>query len=355
MTKHFLIQILVVLCGAIGAAAQTVAEYHVTFDGIIMHNLTDIAKARALIVRGTDDMPHQAILVTPPDIDIDALRAAIGKHQSFSCNPQECRFRIDAVALRIGTADASVAAPGPLNPTDSFRNYTPHMRGVTQGSLLPVVNEDLPSGPVAAYFELVGGSLSACTFPGSGFFFPDYDRESERKFADKVSLDGSVATGSVATLHVRSYVTKGQWVAVPRIGAVRKPLVLKVENHAPPENGKVAMSNRHFAINEQLIETMSPFPSVCVTTVGAGDDPKCPTNLQYATPRGARPDEAYLPGPLDNALDCISSMESPHTTIAATRKTAKRLALGVKNGERVSPSSGGDLDLVAGCANSTWP
>ena len=361
MRRYFFVMAFAVLFNTKAVTAQPAPEeqYRVTFDGIIMHNLTEIAKARALIVRGSDDMPHDATLVTPPDIDINTMRLAIGK-QLAKCTTQDCRFHVDNVAMRIGTADANTPAPGPVSVDSTFRQFTPHMSCVTKGKLYPIVNDELPSGPIAAVFELVGGTLSACTFPGHGFFSPDYDQHSGRKFTDKVTLDGVVPSGQIATLQVRSYLTKGKWLVVPRVGTARTRLLLRVENHAPPVSGQVPASNLHFAINGQLIETSLPFPSIC-PVAGKGDDPNCPAQPYYPNPRppASGGTEACLPPPIavdDDKYDCPPVVTMSGLQMPMMRPNAIPSAMhAITTTAAPLMQKGGTFDLIVGCANSQWP
>ena len=328
--------IVVVAVCAVSAFGQA-DHYTVLFDGIIMH---DMRQNRALVIRGTDTMPHDAVLITPSDIDVTALYEASGR-QSFQCDSavKVCRFHIDGMSLRVGTMNPNQPAPAPLTIAASFSAFTPHMSCITyKSSIDPSVYDPLPSGAVVAYFEMTGGTLTACNFKTAAFFVPDIDLEGDHYVTDIVTLDGSVssaATGAVAALQVKSAATHGKWVPIGR----RESLLLKliVENHAHDSAGQPIMSNKHFAINHQLILTGDgKFPSICLVT-GEGDDPACKGQTFMAARRRDPTDPCTIGSGQGSPCDKTQTNSVTKMTQSAGQSTVPH------------------LDLLAGCANSQWP
>src|SRR3954469_21013217 len=177
------------------AAQPAVSTFEVKFDGLIVHDLDPRHPQRALIIQGDASMPHVPLLVTEADIHEDALAAATG--QPVFCGQASgeatitCRVFIDGFDMQIVGSDGSRALPSLEEDTNkTFSRLTPHLSRVTGGKLLDVVTAPTPPPGIAGFFELTGGTLSACRFKASGYFVPDLDNEKNRYFADVVSLNG---------------------------------------------------------------------------------------------------------------------------------------------------------------------
>jgi len=274
------------LCGLLAfclfagvTSAQTSADYHVVFDGIVMHYFPqsgELPNARALIIQGNSvTLRHKPILITPRAIDVAALRDATG--QPVFCDKVHCRVKISGYDIRIGTEDKQ-PAPNSLTPSAPFVDFVPHMQRVTKGKIIDTVINDLPGAPVAGFFELLGVSLSANKFDDTAFFYPDHDQEGDRYFADRVTLDGAVAPGSAACIQIRSDLTWPSWQVIKH--TVAEPLEVTVVNRGTQmqSNGDPVHSSRHFALYKKLIATALDFPHVCPSD-GNGDDDACPRKV----------------------------------------------------------------------------
>jgi len=264
------------LVSAVSSEAQTLstaAEFTVKFDGIIMHYFPAsplFTNARALIIQGNAmTLRHNPTLITPVDIDVAALRDATG--QPVFCDNLHCRVKISGFDMQIGTADLK-PAPDPLTVDLTF-NDAPNMQRVTRGEIISSVADGLPAPPIAGFFELSGGALTASRFKVYASFKPDHDNEGSRPFAHVVSLHGFVAPNSVACLQIRSIHTWPDWEVVCH--EKPEPLTITVENQGThSSNGQPVPSTLHFALNKKVIVTALPFPHVCPSD-GSGDDPAC--------------------------------------------------------------------------------
>ena len=259
-----------------GQPNPSAADFHVDFDGIIMHFFHDyplFTNARAIIIEGNAmTLRHNPTLITPVAIDVAALRDATG--QPVFCDKEHCRVKIYGYDIRIGTEDRE-PAPSSLMPDSSFVDWVPNMQRVTKGQIIGAATDDLPSGPIAGYFELLGVRLSATKFVIKASLYPDTDNEGERYFADRVTLVGTVAAGSAACIQIRSAKTWPLWQVIKHTSA--EPLNVAVLNHGTrlQSNGEPIHSNRHFVLNKKLIMTTAEFPHVCPSD-GNGDDDACP-------------------------------------------------------------------------------
>lgn len=323
-----------VLAATVSHADET-KKFRVIFDGIIIHDLCEDDpmkpakedpceghRPRAIVVQGNAfSMRHAAVLAAPLDIDVAALHNATG--HIVRCDAYACRASIDGLDIRIGGEDSS--EPSGLTVDRRFHLLTPHLYRVTGGIARRMTTSDLPEPPAGAYFELAGGTLSACAFPRRAFFKEDYDHEGLRWFADKVFFTGEL--GAKAAIHIRSSDTGGKWKIVKRTGSKNERLKICIENHAT--NRKT--SHRHFALNEKLLDTKEEFPAVCPDVRGndAEVDPRCPANSAGVQPRADALPAEYFCG--DDEDDSCPMKPVP-----------------VPEG---SPS----FEMVAGCANTQWP
>jgi hypothetical protein len=322
------------------------STFVVTFDGLIVHDLYKDHPKRALIVQGgAVTMRHAPTLVVPADIDVAALRDATA--QPVFCNKTECRVQISRFDMQIGTSDLE-RQPIEVSIDRSFSDVTPHLACVTRRGLLATVLSDLPESPIAGRFGLHDGTLHACRFVALGHFSPDYDIESDRFFADRVTLVGNMPTDAVAVLQIRSVATDGEWRVIKRFRS-DNPLAVTIRNHAA--NHKP--STRHFALNRKLLDEPLPpvsFPVVCPAIVEPGDDVDklC---LRSAIPTASKKLANDCPAP-GVACICGITCTTPLPTLKAALATFQVQVEGFKTaGKKLPPS----FELLPGCANSTWP
>jgi hypothetical protein len=309
------------------SSAQTPADFHVVFDGIVMHyfpQANEWPNARAVILHGTKKMPHRQVLVTPKDIDVAALQTATG--HKVTCDAQNCRVTLNGFDVRIGNEKGD-PSPGSLNhpPGETFDSLTPHLQCATKGTVNASVADQLPSGPIAGFFELLSGRLTACRFGAPAFFYPDNDQEGDRLFADKVMLDGAIEPNSTAVIQIRSSITWPKWAVVKHLK--KEPLLLRVENHGVPgASGVLKPTNRHFILHAKVIVPKGKFPSICPVNPGDNDDPACNLGYQH------HPTLGTPACPLkDTGIIC------PKTDMNAFAEERHR------------------LEVMAGCANTQWP
>ncbi|MEA2344162.1 MAG: hypothetical protein QOF63_2331 [Thermoanaerobaculia bacterium] len=272
----FLVVLLIPGVSVEGQTTPSASDFHIVFDGIIMHFFRDyplFKNARALIVQGNAmTLRHNPTLVTPVAIDVAALRDATG--QPVFCDKEHCRVKIYGYDIRIGTEDEQ-PAPTSFTPDSYFIDWVPNLQRVTKGQIIGTATDDLPSGPIAGFFELLGDSLTANKFDVTASFYPDTANLGERYFADKVTLAGTVAAGSAACLQIRSATTWPLWQVIKHTS--NEPLDIMVVNHSTKlqSNGEPIHSNRHFVLFKKLIGTTGEFPHVCPSD-GHGDDDGCP-------------------------------------------------------------------------------
>ncbi|MEA2415088.1 MAG: hypothetical protein QOI58_1745 [Thermoanaerobaculia bacterium] len=324
------------LMASVCAEAQQApqADFTVIFDGIILHAfpIKDsngkliFPNPRAFVIEGGafSKRHYPTLIIKKPDIDVASLRDATG--QPVSCTPEECRVPIIRYAMRIGTDDGN-AVSGPPTVDKTFKTLTPHMSCITKGGgIQGIVTHDLPEGPIAGFFELLGNSLNACAFVDKAFFVPDSDNEGVRYFSDLVTLSGTVSNGP-AVLQIRSYSTTG-WKTVARINATT-PLQIIVENHSHATQP----TSTHFSLNSKLIVTAVPLPVVCANDAA---DAFCQNAKKQLTPR-----------PPDQSEDACFPVQP--LKICEPPLAPPVMPMMTRN------APGGNLEAMAGCANSQWP
>ncbi len=323
------------------------ATFTVTFDGLVVHDLYDKHPKRALVVQGNaKSMRHVPLLITDTDIDENALSDSTG--QPVFCGVMQgdtketCRVLIDGFDMQIVGADGSVLTPV-LTIDSTFDDLTPHLQKVTKGTIRDSVASDLPGPPIAGFFELTGGTLTACAFARPAFFDKDhdFDHEGNRYFAEIVTLTGSIKSQSKAVLQIRSNATLGEWVPVPH--SKDAPLAIRIDNHAPRHNGKLMATPRHWAlIRKVLILPADGFPAVCPAPYDVNDDDE---------PACSKGPSVFMQ---QNVNLCIG--DAPVVSLDAllkSRMTAMRSkTLETLSGQRTGEPS---LELLPGCANSTYP
>jgi hypothetical protein len=255
-----------------------------------------------------------------------------------------CRVLIDKIDLRIVGSDGS----SPLqaladDDKKTFSNLTPHLSKVTSGTLLDSVTAATPPNGVAGFFELTGGTLSACALVSAGFFVPDLDKEKNRFFADIVTLSGSVDPSVTAVLQIRSKATQDQWMSVTHDTATR--LKITIDNHAPRKKGVLTASTHHFDLLKKLLNVIpSGFPVVCVAPAQQSD-----TLCYNNQPTGFLAQGEFAACP----PKAVPNMPGAAPKMAQTSK-AKSVTKPKSRTNQVT-QNGPALELLPGCTNSTWP
>ncbi|HXH38720.1 MAG TPA: hypothetical protein VNN08_08840 [Thermoanaerobaculia bacterium] len=190
---------LVALCGlfllGVSPAPRRGADVHITFSGLICHVFEAGHAPRSVAVRGTNAMPHKAMLYLQ--------EAAIESSEiPLTCDRGECTLDLTNTGLRFARAGSPSFTPG-----RSFDTITPHLRAVTNGEMAALredVFEDvpLPGSLISASFLLPAGTLSAVAYDQLARYEPDFEGRGNRPFAREVMLDGHVPVGQ---LLVRRY------------------------------------------------------------------------------------------------------------------------------------------------------
>jgi hypothetical protein len=328
--------------------APPASTFEVNFDGLIIHDLDPEHPQRSIIVQGDGSMPHVPLLITGTDIDEATLAAATGQPVFCGVAAGEkdatCRVLIDKIDLRVVGSDGS----SPLqalaeDAKKTFSNLTPHLSKVTSGTLLDSVTAATPPNGVAGFFELTGGTLSACALISAGYFVPDLDKEKNRFFADIVTLSGNVDPSVTAVLQIRSKATQDQWMSVTHDTAT--PLKITIDNHAPRKKGTLTASTHHFDLLKKLLSvTPSGFPVVCAAPPQQSD-----TLCYNNKPTGFLDQGDFNTCP----PKAVPNMPGAAPKVARTTK-AKSVKKPKSKTNQVTPG-GPSLELLPGCTNSTWP
>jgi hypothetical protein len=318
------------------------STFDVTFDGLIVHflDLNPRHPQRALVVQGgAGDMLHVPLLITDTDIDTVALAKTTG--QPVYCgtaqgdNRETCRVVLDGIDMRIVGVDESPIIT-PLFQHASFVELTPHLSKVTKGTILSSISgsvpDDLPTPPIAAFIELTGGTLSACAFGRPAFFVPDLDsvKENNRFFAEIVTLTGSVSPTVKAVLQIRSKATSGVWTTISH--SSDSSLSIRIDNHAPRQNGMLKATTSHFALFKSVLMNVPDggFPVVCPAPYTVGTDE---FEILCAIPANQPAASKFMPQPNKKVCESFASAQA------------------LSDPDGPAPA----LELLPGCANSTWP
>jgi hypothetical protein len=132
-----------------------------------------------------------------------------------------------------------------------------------------------------------------------------------------------------AILQVRSKATGGQWIDVPH--ANDSALSIRIDNHAPRQNGLLVATTKHFALMKAILKVQpSEFPVVCPAPYDVTTD-------EFIAP-------CVIP---DNQPDENKKMYQPNTKLCESSGSGR--AMFVAKEQVLS------LELLPGCANSTWP
>ena len=161
------------------------AALQIMFGGLICHVFDGTHAPRAVILRGSESMPHRAVLSMPSS---QILRSEV----PLDCANGSCSLDLENTALRFSEPGEATFEPG-----GSFDSIVPHLLSVTGGAMAELRDEvfdEVPraGGPVAAYLELPGGSLSAQPFTQLAAFDPDLEGRGERQFPNGVFLTGTL-------------------------------------------------------------------------------------------------------------------------------------------------------------------
>ena len=170
-----------------GARFDAGADIHIAFAGLICHVFDPDHAPRAVIMRGTDEMPHRATLTL--------LESQIASSEvALSCADGQCTLDLANTGLRFPDRGRPTYEKG-----GSFDLIVPHLQAVTDGEMSELrddVFDEVPSpaSPMAAYLELPSGSLTTVPFAQLATFHPDYEQRGSRQFPQGVFLTGRVHT-----------------------------------------------------------------------------------------------------------------------------------------------------------------
>lgn len=163
-----------------------VTPLHLSFAGLICHIFDPSHPARAVMIRGTDDMPHAAVLRVPSS-EIESSEVPL------TCSDGTCALDLTNTALRFTDGGAQpVAEKG-----GTFDTIVPHLRAITGGEMSALRDDTFdevpsPLSPVLAYLELPAGHLTTVPFEQLAAFVPDLEHRGARPFPNGVFLSGKL-------------------------------------------------------------------------------------------------------------------------------------------------------------------
>lgn len=168
-----------------GAPGDRSSDVRIAFGGLVCTVFDADHEPRAVIVRGTEAMPHRATLTL--------LESQIASSDvALSCASGQCSLDLENTALRFADRGRATYPTG-----GSFDLIVPHLRAVTDGEMNALrddVFDEVPSpaSPMTAYLELPDGVLTTVPFAETAAYEPDYEQRGFRHFPASVLLTGRV-------------------------------------------------------------------------------------------------------------------------------------------------------------------
>ena len=250
------------------------SDFLVTYAGIIAQaqikrTINNVEKyhRRAIIIQGNAfGMRHEPLLGVY-GAELGSLNNLAGQPVQF-CDHYYCWVLIRGIEMRvvdevvINGAATAVPLTDSVDEDPSFVDLVPHLRNdqdIDGGELsASLKTEDLPPPPADGYFEMAGGSLSACPFVVEARFVHNGTPHDCRQFASLVFWWGH--TANRARLQIKS--KNGDWKTV-KLKSDDLPLKVAIANLGTEHH-----TSRHFVLNEKIVANKLPtidttYCSVC--------------------------------------------------------------------------------------------
>ncbi len=215
-----LLSIAMIGCVAVDAVADwdptNPNEFWVEMKGLICHVAGPVPRA-VILHGGAIGMRHIATLLVPNTVKVSALRDATGQPVTCDSASDKCSVTIEAFAMRIArtTDTGAFSVDFALDPDFEV---VPHLKQLSPNALpLQSLQDDVPSGAAAGFFDMTTGLLFAAPFPKCGGKFVD-DKGNPKddtcsRFPSWTTVHGDLKDKAV--LQIRSSFTLNRWRTVP--------------------------------------------------------------------------------------------------------------------------------------------